>query len=1573
MQWNNLYIYILISLFSLASLSGQEICDNGIDDDADGLIDCGDTDCYGEATCADAYECNNTLYQVISTTLKELNVATSSYDDIGVASANYNGGGFNFQDGYIYGINKNAGRRSLWRIDNTGRELDLGVIDRFSGIDYAGDFDQDGNLYTYKSGSFPVLYYLDVDVMPLKQISQNLTNLSESSIPGAADITFNPVNDKFYGLASNRKIIVIDPIALTIDLDDSVVDDINTSGAFGAAYSDSEGNSYFSNNNDGRIYKLLFSADGSPLKLQHVATGEPTNSNDGMACSNALPPFETDCADGADNDGDGLVDCADPDCFIDSNCPRLTATLQCIEETGPNGIIPYHLKLTNNSQADAIDFSIDEVLPYGMSMLYDTISFSGGATQLDLDSRPLFGSRDTISWGSLHIPVGGMLEIQYSVLVDDAAAEGVYSNHVFADGVLLDPNLISHDILVSNFTIEDKQVLSCSPAFYQVYKIDGEPNIYGKLNVESGSYDEIAPISHQANGLGFDYLTGLAYGAEGRLFISLDSIGTVENLGQVFNRKVFVGDTDTLGNWWGKDGNDMVRIHIESMLDESAPDLITRFPNAGMPGWDMAYNKDGNFYAVHSGTLYKFDPNTGEQTTIGPLIGDVVPSSGFGAQWTGSDGRLYISNNATGQIFRVDVVSRETKLMMQSTAGLRFNDGFSCPLQLPAPLTFDHHDYSLFPAASIFTYCQNTDGVPDLPAVWAGAGIDKESESMAFTTADVDEYDDGLHFNTYLPSGTTSNWEITLNTNFEEPKEVYYGLWIDWDADHDIDAFHDGSALITGAINVAVPVDVPVTFSDTTVAVRLIVSEIPLDSDDLDLYDDDITGEVEDYQFYGNTSVDCANGRDDDNDGLVDCDDPDCYDNCRYTTTKSGFDGGLESNSRLSHKVNLVNYNKKRGAYGRGYERDAQDLLSSSSMKKALSGYNKSNAPIEAYMPIDAIINTVSRESSPDHLVNITNATELYAIDIYEGEDRRGAVLGLRSTEGVYEHTKYICDRLAGSKILDILTYSTQLVSAGASPDTFDMQLIIPKLELEEGLIEYALSFSVRETLVDGETQWVMESHWNLADYKADDDYLNFQIWASSVRDLETLLSDIFTKITDTDAFGKEIDEIIMGSSPVFYVNAARYEQDKIFLDITNLSNLTDVSMTGRMSLTETDDQQDIDLTVHLDGATTQTISMDIGRVYDLGVTFYHESLNAHDVIFLSDGSWNTSFNQSIDELASFESLPGDYYADDHYEMDRNISISGRITNFMNVFRSFNPNFTPVNVDAYDNLNFTIYGQGTIEVAIMKDGVDQFSDQGKYLLELTEEARTYSLTKNHFKNDDGLSGDWSDVFMVQFTGVGDGLNAQDFQLNVDDLYWGPNQLSQDLVVYTALNTIENINSGHTANLVDGTDLGDIELSADFTGDTLLITVDNIGAGPMAIEDMYIDAPSNEFQLINFEPVDLAGGMSYEVLVRYNPLESPTELFADLRMTINGDDSYAISLRGGATCPIVDSVSTDDVEQEPIGSDRSYKAVDAISSDAQINQRAITFAAGQSIVLGVGFEIGTGAILNVQIDDSCSID
>jgi len=813
-----------------------------------------------------------------------------------------------------------------------------------------------------------------------------------------------------------------------------------------------------------------------------------------------------------------------------------------------------------------------------------------------------------------------------------------------------------------------------------------------------------------------------------------------------------------------------------------------------------------------------------------------------------------------------------------------------------------------------------------------------------------------------------------LNTSFSSSKDVYYGVWIDWDADNSVDSFYNGSAtMITAQTNVPLQVNVPANYVDTTIAVRLIVSERALIVSDIDLYEDDVTGEVEDYRFFGNTMVDCGNGLDDDNDGLVDCDDPDCYDNCKYTTTKSGFEGGLESNNRLSHKVNLVNYNKKAGKYGRQARRSAQRKINKAEFKKSLKSYNKSNTSVQAYMPIDVIPNTESRVSSPDHLVKITNATELYAIDIYEENDRKGAVLGLKSADGVYEHTKYVCDRLAGSKIVDILTYHVKLVEAGVDADTFELDLIIPKMELEDGLIEYAVSFSVRDTTIDEADEFIFESHWNLDDYTKNEAYMNFQIWASSVKDLEILLAQIFKNLTDQNEHGRNISTFIIGTPPVFYINEAQYVEDMLHLEITNKSGLTSVNLTGEKSFTETDAQQDLDMVLNLNGQENQSVSIDLGRLYDMGVTFYHESLNAHDVIFLSDGSWNTAYEGSDDVVDAFTSNQGSNFSEEQYEMDRNVQVSGVVKNYINLYRSFNPNFVGVDVDSFENLNFTISGNGTIEVSVLKESIESFADQGKYLLELTEEPMTYSLSKKHFVNDSDLSQDWSDIFMVQFTIVGDGFNEKDFEINISDLYWGPNQLSEEFMVFTPKGIIDDVDNNHNANDADGTDIGDVILNADFTGDSILISIDNLGSTDLSIEDAFIDALEEHFVLLDFEPTILSAGEMMTLVLQYDPKDTPMTSNADLRITIDMDDSYVVSLSGGSTCPMTDFIRTAAIDKEQLNADKEYKAIESINSDAQIDNRNIVFKAGQTVVLDLGFEITENSTFEVMIEDACSID
>ena len=107
-------------------------------------------------------------------------------------------------------------------------------------------------------------------------------------------------------------------------------------------------------------------------------------------------------------------------------------------------------------------------------------------------------------------------------------------------------------------------------------------------------------------------------------------------------------------------------------------------------------------------------------------------------------------------------------------------------------------------------------------------------------------------------------------------------------------------------------------------------------------------------------------------------------------------------------------------------------------------------------------------ESSPEDLVDITNAEDVVAADYYINDQRVATILALESDE-VYEHTKYICDRLSGSRLIDI----SQMYLNGGLFMTYE--LLNPQSK-----VEYAASFSMYH---DDEQGFVIENHWNLHSY----------------------------------------------------------------------------------------------------------------------------------------------------------------------------------------------------------------------------------------------------------------------------------------------------------------------------------------------------------------------------------------------------------------------------------------------------------------------------------------------------------
>ncbi|MEM8907021.1 MAG: LruC domain-containing protein, partial [Bacteroidota bacterium] len=830
-------VFYFIFFLGATTLQAQEICNNGIDDDNDGFIDCGDSECSSNSACQDAFVCTSTLYQVISNELKTLDVSTGNYVTVGAASANYNGAGFNVQDGYIYGIYKSNSTMYLWRINNQGQETSLGAIANYGGINYTGDFDENGRLYNYAKGINPKLYYIDVDASPLQSVEQNLTNLAGSDIGTAADLTFNPVTKKFYGMTGDKKIIIIDPIALTIDYFYDAGNQLSTTGGFGAAWSDIEGNSYFSNNNTGEIFRLSLDGSGNFVSLLYVTTGQPTNSNDGIGCFLSSPPFESNCSNGIDEDGDGLIDCDDPDCNSSSACITVSSVVNATSEVCREGVATFNILLTNQSNYPTT-ITVTDVLPNGFTYIGDTIDFDLSGT-FDATQQPAYQSTGTLTWGNIDLGANETVRVAYDALVSNSQTIGNYTNNVDITGAIFSGSRSSTVTVIPGCITE---TFDCQPGFYQVYKKRGEPNVYGILNPDEGTYNQIALISHQANGLGFDIGNGLAYGAVGKEFISLDDKGNVKILGISFSKKVYVGDMDTLGNWYGKVGGNIVKIAV------SGPSIVQTYSGKGMPGWDMAYNKNGKFYAVHNKTLYQFDPVLGTKSTLGALTGDDAPSGGYGAQWTGKDGYLYISHNSTGEIYRIDVDTRDARLVMTSTADLRYNDGFSCPTTLPVVYQYDYGDMSTYPIATSLAYAQDLldDNTPNYKMVWLGPKVSEDASNPGNAAGNGDEFDDGVRYSTSFRPGGTSVLNLDLSTNMTD-KEVFYGLWIDWNNDNTFDDFYTGSSAVTTSKTVSVNINVPSNFSAGKVAIRARVGETAFvnnhSAGELHL------GEVEDYRF----------------------------------------------------------------------------------------------------------------------------------------------------------------------------------------------------------------------------------------------------------------------------------------------------------------------------------------------------------------------------------------------------------------------------------------------------------------------------------------------------------------------------------------------------------------------------------------------------------------------------------------------------------------------------------------------------------------------------------------------------
>ncbi|WP_299835333.1 DUF4114 domain-containing protein [uncultured Tenacibaculum sp.] len=459
----------------------------------------------------------------------------------------------------------------------------------------------------------------------------------------------------------------------------------------------------------------------------------------------------------------------------------------------------------------------------------------------------------------------------------------------------------------------------------------------------------------------------------------------------------------------------------------------------------------------------------------------------------------------------------------------------------------------------------------------------------------------------------------------------------------------------------------------------------------------------------------------------------------------SSYDGGLESNGKLAQLIAKRNLNRSKNKTFKGLKefqaRFDKQLLRS-----------RGGSGVMNYLPETGMCGVETASvSSPNDLLGITNASEVFAADYYNGNDRVSAILATKTEGSVYDHSKAICDRLNNSSIEDVRT----VISRGH-------KMVSSKIRRANGLVEYTVGFSVKI----GSAQNELHSYWNIEQYP-EGDYYNFQVWG-------TTYSQVFSNVNFIlDTFSNEKDLVSDGTNteiPSVFVSSGKYANGKLYLNIINKNQSTEVMFNGNIQETEVSDSSNHSEMLSLSGAWNESIVVDTGVLFDIGFSLTTSTSSATDGLYLADGPWGTDYLEDYASVTRLNISNEDINDEEGaHEINRNIEVQGEVKGNMNVFRHVLPGDQTLKVTDYNFITFKMQTTTPIELVLMTEGLENWDNRLRYSIPANSEEMYYEISFEDFKDGEGNSADIEDVKTIVFSVLGDYTNSVAYDLSISNV------------------------------------------------------------------------------------------------------------------------------------------------------------------------------------------------------------
>lgn len=466
----------------------------------------------------------------------------------------------------------------------------------------------------------------------------------------------------------------------------------------------------------------------------------------------------------------------------------------------------------------------------------------------------------------------------------------------------------------------------------------------------------------------------------------------------------------------------------------------------------------------------------------------------------------------------------------------------------------------------------------------------------------------------------------------------------------------------------------------------------------------------------------------------------------------TGNDGGLESES-LGDAVSKRYVQRKMKSIPTVKPKSNASLFNKSSMVAAFTARSLNGQTLLDMFPAQLEPGNVAHVTSPTDILDYTIAQEVLSVDFSIAGKTKAVVLGVKTVDKVYNHTKASCDRLRGAEILNVKAVKIQ-----------GYNFLMQAIKQRNGVTEYAISFAVGKN--NNDHNYSLQTNWFVKEYTPYNQVYNFQVWATVPQNTEKLVKDILANLSG-------------------YIPVHQTEIQK--LPKTYAAKVSREGLDMVLKLKSTEEAQSIEITMDEVYSETngfalrynpfisekeQTVHLEIkdGYEYDGMIKVNGE---IQDVFYHADGNWGLDFDPTYTNIEKYF-VYNDFervYEDDEMPVHRNVQLQAHSEyDYLTLYKSLLPGNLPADYTEYGFLSFTAKGSGLLELGLVKSSIEEWKHQYKAIVNVGDEEQTYYVPFRFFtstKTNQEITAD--DLSMITFTFLPVEAGTNDLDLTIENV------------------------------------------------------------------------------------------------------------------------------------------------------------------------------------------------------------